>query len=214
MVSKAHARFRRRRRLGKNKVQDKRIAKLEKIVATREPKYQDTAGTGVVPTWGGALGNLIAPTEAVTDVGRLGDKIAIEKIEFRINGGMTTTTPGTVNQFRFIIIRDKAGGLGTTPANVLDSSVISTANACNAPFEEDLRKNFEVLYDRTFLVDVATNYQFQSKYIKKYKTPKVMYLNNNTTTANKGQIKLLTISDQLAPNVAYDYFCRVWFSDL
>lgn len=195
----------------KDREQDRKIRQIQSVVGTRELRYQDTAATGVVPTWAGALGNLIGPAEGVTDITRVGDKIAVEGIYFRYNGGMSGTG---ANQVRFIILRDKSNGIGTTVANVLDSGTISTANAAQSPWEEDLRKNFEVLYDKTHMVDAVTNYQFQGQYIKKFKKPKILMFNNNTTTVNKGQIKLLTISDLLAPNVAYDYVCRVFYSDM
>ena len=128
----------------KDRVQDKKIAKLERVLATRELKYQDVAGVASVPTWNGTLVNLIAPGQGSTDITRVGDKIAIEKISFRFNGGMTGAGS---NQIRIILLRDKTGGLGTTVNKVLDSSALATVNAAQGPFEEDQRKNFEVLYE-------------------------------------------------------------------
>jgi len=194
-----------------DKVQNRKIARLEKVVSTRELKWQDVGGANNTTTWNGSLGNLFAPGQGDTDITRTGDKVAIERMEFRINGGMTGTG---ANQMRCIILRDKTGSLGTTPTNVLFNGTMGTANAAQGPFNEDLRQNFEVLWDRTFLIDNVTTFQFQGRFLKRWKTPKMVYFNNNTTAINKGQIKVLFISDLATPNFAYDYYCRIWYSDL
>lgn len=195
----------------KDAIQDRKIKRLEDVVITRELKWQDVAGASNTTTWNGSLQNLFAPAQGDTDVTRTGDQVAIERIDFRINGGMTAAGS---NQFRVILLRDKTGSIGTTVSNVLYSGSLGTANAAHSPFNEDLRQNFEVLFDKTMLVDSVSNYQFQTKYQKRWKKPKRVYFNNNTTTVNKGQIKVLFIADILAPNFAYDYYCRIWYSDL
>lgn len=200
-----------RKKRSKNSEQDRRIAKIERVINSRELKSQDVSATGVAPSWSGTLVNLFAPNQGSSDVTHQGDKVAIEKIDIRFNGGQTVA--GSTNQIRMIVLRDKSNGIGTTPGNVLEASYFGTANAAQAPFEEDLRKNFEVLFDRTILTD-DQHKQFQRRYVRKFKKPKTVIFNANTTVINKGQIKLLLISDQLAPNVGIDYVSRVWFSDL
>lgn len=194
----------------KDRQQDKKINKLTRLVNTRELKFQDIAGVAVVPTWAGLVTNLFAPAEGDTDTGRAGDKVLIEKIDFKINGGMTAA--GT-NQIRVMIIRDKGFGIGTTAANVLDAVALGTVNACHAPLEEDyFPSNFEVLYDKTVIVDSITKYQFQLRFTKKLKK-KCQFL-ANTTALTMGQIKVVLVSDALAPNIGVDYYSRIWFSDL
>lgn len=197
----------------KDQIQDVKIARLEKVVNTRELKWQDVGGTNNNTTWNGSLGNLFAPGPGTSDITRVGDKVAIERIEFRANGGMNAAG-ANANQLRILIIRDKTGSLGTTVSNVLYSGTLGTANAAQCPFNEDQRQNFEVLFDKTVILDGVSNFQFQTKYLKHWKKPKPVYFNNNTTTINKGQIKVLFISDTAIANFAYDYYCRIWYSDL
>lgn len=194
-----------------DRLQSRKISRLEKVINTRELKWQDVGGVAASTTWNGTLGNLFSPAQGDTDITRDGDRVAIERIEFRCNGGMTGAG---ANQFRCIILRDKTGAIGTTATNVLYSGTMGTANAAQGPYNEDLRQNFEVLYDKIVKVDAVSNYQFYFKYLKRWKKPKLVYFNNNTTTINKGQIKVLFIADTLAPNFAYDYYCRIWYSDL
>lgn len=209
--TRAYSRAIERKATAKDALQDRKIARLEKVIATRELKWQDVGGVAATSTWNGTLGNLFAPGQGDTDITRTGDQVAIERIDFRVNGGMTGAGS---NQLRCIILRDKAGGIGTTVANVLYSGTLGTANAAHSPFNEDQRGNFEVLWDKTIMIDSVSNYQFQARYAKRWKKPKLVQFNNNTTTINKGQIKVLFVTDILAPNFAYDYYCRIWYSDL
>lgn len=195
----------------KDKLQDRKINKLESVLALRELKSQDVFATATVPTWNGVIVNLFAPAQGTADNQRLGDKVGIERISFRMNGGMSA---GGANQVRVMIIRDKTNSIGTTVNRVLDNAALATANAAQGPLEEDYRKNFEVHYDRTFMLDAVTNYQFQLKFNKTFKKPKTVIFDTNTTTVNKGQFKLLIISDLLAPNVGLDYWSRIWYSDM
>lgn len=195
----------------KDKQQDRKIARLSKVIGSRELKYQDTSGVAVAPTWSGTIVNLFAPAEGDQDIQRAGDKVSVERIAFRCNGGMTGAG---ANQIRILIIRDKANSIGTTPQRVLDSSVLGTANAAQGPLEEDFRRNFEVHFDKTFMLDNLTHYQFQAKLGKTFKKPKPVMFDTNTTTVNLGQWKLVCVADQLAPNAAFDYTCRIWYSDL
>lgn len=195
----------------KDRIQDKKIAKLESITGTRELKFQDVSAVATAMTWNGTIVNLFAPAQGSSDNQRLGDKVAVERVYFRINGGMTGAG---ANQVRVMIIRDKTNSIGTTVNRVLDNAALGTANAAQAPYEEDFRKNYEVYYDKTFMVDNVTHYQFQAKFGKTFKKPKPGLFDTNTTTMNKGQWKLLLISDQLAPNAAVDYYSRIWYSDI
>lgn len=193
-----------------DKYQNREITRLKRIVNTRERKFFDQVGTALQPNWTGSLTNFINIAQGDTDVSRTGDKISIERIEARFNGGMTAAGS---NQVRLMLIRDKGNSI-TSVGQVLDSTALNTVNAAQGPYEEDTRENFEVLMDRTFMLDNVTNYQFQTRYSKTYRKGKPVLFNNNSTTVNKGQIKLLLISDLLAPNVALDYYVRVWFTDL
>lgn len=192
--------------------QDRKIARLQKLVDTREIKYFDQAQTAVAPTWNGQLINIFAPAEGDTDIARTGDKVAIERIDIRLNGGMTAASGS--NQLRVMLVRDKGNSVGTAVANVLDVQALATANAAQGPIEEDYRQNFEILYDKTVMIDAIQHYQFMLRFSKKWKRPKMVVFNNNSTTVNSGQIKLLLISDLLVPNFALDYYCRIWYSDL
>lgn len=191
--------------------QDRKIAQISRVVNTRELRYFDQAQVAQTPNWTGVLTNIFAPAEGDTDVARTGDKVAIEKIDFRINGGMTGAGS---NQLRVMLIRDKANAVGTAVSNVLESTALSTANAAQGPLEEDFRQNFEVLFDKTIMLDSVQHYQFQQRYRKKWKKPKVVIFNNNSTTVNSGQFKLLMVSDLALPNIAVDWYCRIWYSDL
>lgn len=194
-----------------DKAQNRRIRKIESVIKTRELKFQDVAQINVAPNWGGTVFNLIAPSQGDTDLSRNGDKIAIESIRLKFNAGMTGT--GT-NQLRVLIVRDKTNSIVTTPSNVLDATVLSTGNAAHGPFQKDTRQNFEVYYDKTFLIDSTTNYQIQGGLQKKFKKPKGMQFTANSSTVASGQFKMILVSDLSTPNFALNYHSRIEFSDM
>lgn len=191
--------------------QDRKIARISRVLNTRELKFQDQSQQSQVPNWAGVLTNVFAPAQGQTDIARAGDKVSIEKIDFRINAGMTAAGS---NQLRIMLIRDKANGIGTAVSNVLDNSALSSPNAAQGPIQEDQRHNFEILYDKTVLLDSVQHYQMQDRFRKRWKKPKQVIFNNNSTTVNSGQIKLLLVSDLLLPNIAVDWYCRIWYSDM
>lgn len=191
--------------------QDRKIARISRVLNTRELKFQDQSQQSQVPNWAGVLTNVFAPAQGQTDIARAGDKVSIEKIDFRINAGMTAAGS---NQLRIMLIRDKANGIGTAVSNVLDNSALSSPNAAQGPIQEDQRRNFEILYDKTVLLDSVQHYQMQDRFRKRWKKPKQVIFNNNSTTVNSGQIKLLLVSDLLLPNIAVDWYCRIWYSDM
>jgi len=193
----------------KDREQDRKISKLTKIVNTRELKFQDISALSTVPSYTGSVTNLFAPAEGDSDIARAGDEIYIERIDFRLNAGMTGAGS---NQLRVILYRDKSFGLSTYPDRILDTNYLSTANAAQSPYEEDYLDNREIIYDKTFLLDSVTKAQMQLKVSKKLRR-KVQFV-ANTTTVSSGQIKLLMVTDTAAPNLAVDYVSRVWFSDL
>jgi len=201
-----------------DRAQNSRIRKLERIVNTRERKYQLKNEVNQNTNRDGTVWNLIAPTQGTTDTQMLGDRIAVESIELNYYCGIATSYHSTPlqNIIRVIVYRDKTGQLGTNVANVLKDTVLGTQNATNAPYFEDQKPNFEVYYDRSH---VCSNIQgtaiHRGRFKLRLKKPKLLQQLDNTTTVTKGQWKLLVISDIGATSGCdITFMSRVGFSDL
>lgn len=190
---------------------ERTVKRVSAIVNTREKKWVDLAAVGASATWSGTIGNLISPVQGVQDFQRVGDKIAVERVEFRMNGGMSTAGS---NLLRVIIFRDMANGIGTTVSNVLHSGTLGTANASMSWYNTDQRDNIEVYYDRMIRLDSTTNYQFLINFKKSFKKPKILELDSGSTTVTKGQFKFLVVGTAAVANFAYNYNVRVQYSDL
>lgn len=196
-----------------DKAQNRRIRQIEAKVNSRELKNQDVSSTFITPTWAGSVFNLIAPNIGDADSQRTGDQIGIESIRLKFNAGMTGTGTGG-NQLRVLIVRDKGASIGSSTSNVLEAAALNTVNAAHGPFQNDLRQNFEVYYDKTFMLDHVSHYQVQGSFVKKFKKPKLCKFLNGTTTATAGQWKMILVSDLLTPNIGFNYWSRIQFSDL
>lgn len=200
-----------------DRAQNSRLRKLEKIVNTREIKYQLSAYTSENTNYDGTVYNLIAPNQGVGDNQVIGDRLAVESVEVNYYCGIATNfQTARQNIIRVIIYRDKTGQLGTNVANVLKDSVLGTTNATNAPYFEDQKPNFEVYYDRSHVCsNIQGNAIHRGRFKLRLKKPKLLQLIDNTTGVTKGQWKLLVISDLAGTtNCDITFMSRIGYSDL
>ena len=195
-----------------DKRQDKVISRIVKQFKP-EQKYQDLTAGAVSPSWNGVAYSAIVVGQGTSDKNRIGDQITITRIRFRWNVGYTSASLAS-NQFRMVIYRDKTATIGTTVTNVLDNNLVATVNACQAPYEEDKRMNFEILYDKTVLLDTVSRFAAQGSYDHTFKTPKLMQYDAGTNTPNKGAIYIMFITDALAPALGTDWNSRIWYTDM
>jgi len=188
--------------------QDKKIAKIAKIVNSRELHFFDQSVSTVVPNWGGAMTSLVRPAVGDTDLTRTGDKIYIEKIELRLNlfasGAGNATT-------RFILFRDKGNAMVSNA--VLDTTYQGTPNFINTPYDMDFfNKMYTVLYDKTLAVDSVSNAIDIIKISKKVQR-QCSYI-DGTTSPTSGELWLWYCSSQATPNVFFNMVSRTYYSDL
>lgn len=200
-----------RTKLSKDKVQDRKIAKLSRQINTKELKIMDFTGVGLSPTYNGAIYNLFSLAQGVQDNQRIGDKVSIHKIEFRWNLGYTAATLSS-NQFRIILLREKSNAIGTTPSNVFQG--LGTVNAAQGPLEEDTNYNMRKLYDRSMVLDTVTKFSTMGKYVKSFKRPMTVQFINNSTTILNGIVSVAFVTDAAVTNLGLDFYCRCWYSDL
>lgn len=185
-----------------------RIAKkVNKIVGTREMKFQDTAIVSTVPTYTGTIVNLIAPVQGVNDSQRIGSRINVEKIEMRMAAGQTGVGSTIL---RFILVRDKSNAM--TANAVLTQAYQTTVNYPFSPYNEDYVDQFEILADWSAPIDNITKTYFRKNVIKRIN--KEMRLAGTGTAVDAGQIKLFYCSAAAAPAAAFNAYIRIWFTDL
>jgi len=193
--------------------QDKRIAKIEKVLSTVELKYVDTVTASAIPTWNGTVVNMNVPSSGTGDGARIGDRVTIKRVEFKWNCGYIATALQS-NTVRVMLVQDKAGSLGTVPGNILDNGVFAGANAAQGPIEEDYKNQMIVHYDTIFTLDTVSKLLTRGQFTKSFKRGLPLTFVSNSTVVSGGQFKVLIISDAAAPNLIVDHNLRYWYSDM
>lgn len=191
----------------KDRLQDRKIAKLEKIIGKRELKFEDIGYTAN-PTWAlGTIAQLLAPAQNVTESGRIGDSINIEKVDIRLN--LRTLVAGAVT-VRVLLVRAQSNNL--SEAEIYQQAYVGTLGYVHSSFNPDWRSTFQVLMDKTFQVDANANpHRFLAKTIK---VNKKMTLQNATTNEATGALYWSVVSDQAVATTRMDLYTRTYYSDL
>lgn len=166
-VSQGGKRFKKKKdrtiaRTRKDKKQDERLNKLDKkisrVLNDSDLKYNDVyfaeAGVGTTPEF--TLLNGIA--NGVTDDDRLGDKIRMTSLQFRMTI-RNNIDASLINQVRIMVVRDRqANGTVPTYANspssglaILNNAVITAQQY--APYMHEASNRFKIYYDKTVVLN-------------------------------------------------------------
>lgn len=150
-------------------------------------------------------------TQGDTDLTRDGDAVNIKGVVIR--GTLQASTVDLRNLIRCIVFQWYPIDTASTPS-ILNIIHQTGAYGIIAPYNHDLRNQYKILADRTFLVDQETNRyrRFQIKVPMKYMKKKIQYVGGDLYGSN--HLFMLFISDSASgTNPTISYYTRVWFTD-
>lgn len=178
--------------------------------------------------------NLLNIAQGDADTERIGDKVAVTSVEFKMEFAFGFDTvninpDGTALNFtylqgcifRYILFWDHTNSIDTV-AKVLGSATTEQWLVTNG-YDVDYRRNYTILCDRTVEcnptgggVNCEEFKYFQC--LRKYKNPKLVQYNAGTTTVNTNALKLIMVTNVLTTDdndIKPDCIvnCRVYFTD-
>lgn len=195
-------RNRRNRRGGSKNI--RRIVRQE-INSIAEKKYHASTSIGAGISTTVDLYSLSDVDVGINDNERIGDQITVTSMEFR--GYLEV---GDTNNIVRVILFQWFPDTVPTAVDILISSV----NGLISPYSHDHRYEFNILFDRTYMM--SNDWQHYSKfhvYIKKFRERKIQYVGGTYVGNNK--IYLAVVSDSAAvPNPTMAYIAKLNFKDL
>jgi len=136
---KKYAVTKKRARASLDSSQVRAIVKKE-LTKNTELKRVDVNYFVATSNWSGTIHPIPWPTNGITDIQRIGDKINVRKLTMQFRCEAATT------QCRLWIFRDKMGN-NTAVTNFLDANFMGSIYATHAPIDWDNRHQVELLYD-------------------------------------------------------------------
>lgn len=209
------AKTRRYYKRGLNRTEKKQVKKL--AVAAVKPmmelKHHDTAV--VVNVTNATFGSdLINPTQAITDTGRIGDRIHLQSVSFSLRMSYATAA---VMRIMLVQWHDNTADNGINATDLFQfalSGGVFDANTINNIYNIDQTKKFTVLYDRKFSfnpqLSAVSLVKTKNIYIKKRFRKEVQF--NEAVTSGTNKIYLLHFSDTATAGGLNGY-CRVRYYD-
>lgn len=179
--------------------------KVNKLIAATEVKTTENAIDQSVD-YDGHIFELASTTQGLTENTRVGDKIRFTGL--RINGMMSNFV-GTQPIIRMVIYKDKINSINTIPL-LFDALELGTGQAPLSHFNQNNLKAFQVLWDRTFVLDSVRQIKVFKKYLK-IKFPTTYRSTDNIIMA--GSIKLAVISNSSANLPGVNFAIKQYFMD-
>lgn len=181
-----------------------------------ETKYYDRASTSAsgdtVDYSGSAFYVLTTPSQGTTDLTRVGDKVRIRGLHCRMNLFCGDST----NTMRVILYQYKQASnlIANSVTYLLNGTYVGTAQAPNSPYVHDYQKLFNVLYDKTFALDLVSKPEMSLvfKCPIKYARKEIAFSAGSTDAIN--HIYLLVISDSgAATHPSVQFVTRFYYDD-
>lgn len=181
-----------------------------KINKRTEKKYYDSHAQGQAADYAGGTSQLTTIAQGDDVFDRNGDEAYLRSVRVKgsiLNGDAT-------NIFRLLVVQFFGNTADDTfqMDDIFGTAYIGSVSLVNAPYVHDLRKNINVMYDRSFtLNDELSPCLFDTGYLKIAKR-KIIFSQGATTATN--HIYLVRMSDSAAaahPQVTW--LSRVTFND-
>lgn len=176
----------------------------------KEKKFFDTVNATTIDRNGSVISLCDIP-QGDTDSTRDGDAVNPTSLQF----GLTMTVADSYNVFRCIIFRWKpnSGLTAPTPGRILQ--LVASANAVNSPVIWDYKSQFNILYDKTWVlgtINVCDNQVREIQEMLPLANVPIHYTAGSIVGSDK--IFVLFISDSGAiPDPALNYYFRVAYTD-
>lgn len=192
----------------------RRVRKLErkvKKIVPPEVKRFVRSDQDVTPNYTGEIFNLSAIAQGTTDSERIGDQVHAAYLNWRSTFTLVDT-PANEQNVRVIVFRDINNTI-TAVNQVLYPSAVGTVGAVNAPYNQQQRGRFVVLYDKSFaMCNYAGGIPNRIVNFKK-KLNFPIELNNTDTSIYKNSLKCLLITDIATSAMAHDFYSEILFTD-
>lgn len=191
-----------------DKKQNARISRIENLLSD-DDRMVLTAVTGAL-TVAGAVAYVSGTAQGVDTSNRIGDVITPQELEFRARVVSIASAAGRA--YRFIMFQDmECQGVAPT---VLD--VLNTVNTLESSFNpvNKLNKRFNILFDRSFPVEIDNLIVNHVIRIGRKKLRKMKYLSTTAVIghAGTGAIFLLTICDNVTTATTLNSWSSLTFS--
>lgn len=186
------------------------LKKVNKLSSAIETKHYDLAITGPVNIdWNPQLASLNNVPQGLADTERVGDKIKMMGLRFRIFLDLNTVQEAL---FRCIVMYDKENDIDSLNA-ILEQSGIP--NAINSPFDVDTRHKYTILHDKVY--SASNGYKRLIPINLSMKLNKVSQFNAGTTVHTQGRLRFWIFSDTsdlLVTKPQWYGYSRVFYQDM
>lgn len=202
------------------KVIQKDVAKLKKQVRrlniSNEPKYHDELFPELGITYAVNNTTVVAdPAQGQTTQTRIANEISPYMLELRgkVEANYASANEGAV--LRLIVIQSKQRFIPNTLTSSITQRLLAVQNTVNVPYmpyDDDNRKHYTVLYDRTFNVN-NTNGNGVTTFQKKIRVKRPVRFYAAGTTETEGQIFVCAVSNQAAAGPRLTWYTRLHYKD-
>lgn len=162
-----------------------------KVEASDGDKYLIISNGATQLSWTGSVVDMFVPVQGDGYNQRDGDEILAKMCDLRWQ--LTLGTSLVASTARIIIYWDKMNTC-PNPSSILAS--VGSADAVISRYNQEYRQNWTLLFDKTYIIDNVN----KASYIVKFRKAlnKKIVFNTAGTTARKGQLKVLYISNKAA----------------
>lgn len=203
-----------------------KVLKLAKIVRRNKPevKYGDLAISGqafnYTPTSSYVINMFSSFSQGNTDNSSYqGDEIFVKNVKIQFSFYNTTTSYQLYRLIMVQVLRNSEGLITTSNLGNLfmESAYSVSANAVNAPLDNDNRHGFKVLWDKRFIMNPALSSATASNQALMFKktliiNKPVSFMAGGTIPAKNG-LYLLCISDAAASGYM-NFVSRMHYTDV
>lgn len=199
---------------GLNRTEKKQVKKLAiaAIKPMMELKHHDTA-LAINVANGTFATDLLNPTQAITDTGRIGDRVTLQSCSLSIRIGYTV--PAVV---RLMVVQwhDNSADNNINATDIFQFTLVGgvfDANTINNLYNIDQTKKFTILYDRKHSINPNVGATAKVKtvnlYFKKRFRKQVQF--NEAATSGVNKMYLLAFSDTATAGAVNGYArCRYY----
>lgn len=182
------------------------LKKVNRIQRRQEKKFHDLEITATDTDWDGLLARLNLIPQGTGDTSRIGDKCIMTSCRIHLRLLLQNRNDAV---FRIILIYDKQDVIDTI-ADLL--FVTGQANVINSAYLVDNREQFQVLYDKRWILDDDDKRQRLVNIDRKIN--KLVKFDAGGTNVLTGGLKLFVMSANADTTPAeFEGYSRVWFAD-
>lgn len=203
--------FKRTKGKGMARKVDQLTKAVNNLKKSNETKYHDeNLPLGAIVYGTNNTSTLLDPAQGSTTQTRVGNEIS----PYRVHIKGRITVGSTEEVVRITLIQSKQGYVPSsisTGAAQQFYALPASAQSVHSPLDENNRKHYVVLYDKTFTLDAYNKIRQFS--INKKISRNTMFEEAGSTTAEKGQVYLIVNSNVAASGPTINAYSRIFYKD-